>query len=345
MTEHEPKFFFENAVAAQNAGNFAEAVELCNRGLALNPDSIEGLQKRGMAYYFTRDLEKSLQDFQQVLRLDPNNRFAHLRNVICFGELGDLDASLRSLALYQGIATESETTLEFEQEIMSLSSKAQLDLGSRLLDASRTAEALAVFDSLMNSDVTPLDFPVVFTLVMRNSSCETAMNYFEGSGITKDLTSEQGLGLAGLVAESGNEDAAERIRIQTLENNPRDWSCCVNIGWRAFQKNDLLESEKLLRRAVSVDPTNPDSVGLLAWVLAAEGVGEAKNKESLELALKLQTMDDYPAHKKLKIRANSEASNRMFARAGATIKQILELVPNEDVSSIVARINPGELEN
>ena len=338
MNQNEPKYFFEKAVAMQEACRYEDSVHLCTAGLALDPRSIEGLQLRGMGYYHTRDLKKSLQDFEQLLQLDPNNQFAHLRNVVCHGELGDLDASLESLRLYHRVEFAVRMSHQDEQELLSLSSRGHVDLASRLLDAGRTSESLEVFDLLFASDITPDDVPVAFIMVMENANCETALKYFKSIEERIRLTGEQGLGLSRIAAEFGNDEAAEYISNQTLKNNPHDWDCCVQFGWKAFQDDDITTAEELLRRAVLASPSNADSIGLLAWVLASKCLGAAKNKESLQLAMALQDLDGYPPHKKLKILANSEASNGLSTQAASTLEKVIELAPDEDVRSILLRI-------
>jgi tetratricopeptide (TPR) repeat protein len=52
---------------------YVEARNICDHALHLDPDNIKGLYRRGLAFFEMGEFDKSREDFNRVLKIDPNN--------------------------------------------------------------------------------------------------------------------------------------------------------------------------------------------------------------------------------------------------------------------------------
>ncbi|KAH8026220.1 hypothetical protein HPB51_017146 [Rhipicephalus microplus] len=60
-----------------------EAIRACNSALGLDPRSEKALFRRGQAYIATNDFELARKDFEEVLKIDSNNKAARNQLSIC----------------------------------------------------------------------------------------------------------------------------------------------------------------------------------------------------------------------------------------------------------------------
>lgn len=64
-----------------------EAVKACNKALELDPRSEKALFRRGQAYLNSKDYEMARKDFEEVLKIDANNKAARNQLSICVAKL------------------------------------------------------------------------------------------------------------------------------------------------------------------------------------------------------------------------------------------------------------------
>ena len=64
------------AMAYLKVENYSEAIKNCDKALAIDKDNEKGLFRRGQAYYGQKEYELARNDFNAVLKLDPNNKAA-----------------------------------------------------------------------------------------------------------------------------------------------------------------------------------------------------------------------------------------------------------------------------
>ena len=71
------------AMAYLKVDNFAEAVKNCDKALAIDANNEKGLFRRGQAYLGLKEYDLAKNDFQAVLKLDPNNKAAKNQLLQC----------------------------------------------------------------------------------------------------------------------------------------------------------------------------------------------------------------------------------------------------------------------
>src|SRR5207248_6642977 len=72
--EDEPEKLFQEALTAQQRGDFALAVRDYQRLLAIRPDSVEVLANLGAALVHLSRFDEAIADYTSALKLDPENR-------------------------------------------------------------------------------------------------------------------------------------------------------------------------------------------------------------------------------------------------------------------------------
>jgi tetratricopeptide (TPR) repeat protein len=91
------------AKAAIDAQNIDVAIKLLNAVVKLNPDYLEGWNRRATLYYLKNDYARSIQDIEQVLAREPRHFGALAGLGMIMQDLGDekraLDAFRRALAV------------------------------------------------------------------------------------------------------------------------------------------------------------------------------------------------------------------------------------------------------
>ena len=64
-------YYVRKAGCEVNIGRQREAIESCNMALQLNPQQLDALFSRGLAYWYTKEHDKGIADFETALRLQP----------------------------------------------------------------------------------------------------------------------------------------------------------------------------------------------------------------------------------------------------------------------------------
>ncbi len=75
-------------------GNYAVAIALLNRLIALRPDSASDYNNRGLMYFRNNQITEALADLSQALKLDPKLDSAYNNRANCYAALGELDKAV-----------------------------------------------------------------------------------------------------------------------------------------------------------------------------------------------------------------------------------------------------------
>jgi tetratricopeptide (TPR) repeat protein len=73
--------YTQRATYRANLGDFENAIADCNEAVRLWPDGSDGYRGRGLIYYWQKQYDLALQDFDKALRLDPNGDSRFLKAI------------------------------------------------------------------------------------------------------------------------------------------------------------------------------------------------------------------------------------------------------------------------
>jgi len=75
-------------------GNYKEAIKIYTKFLEVNPNSIEALLFRGMAFHDLGKYKEAISDYSKVILLDKNNASAYKNRALSYYCLNDNFAAL-----------------------------------------------------------------------------------------------------------------------------------------------------------------------------------------------------------------------------------------------------------
>jgi len=106
----------ERAQAMLDTGNVTVAEDLLSEAIAQHPDFAEAWNRRAVLYYVVGEYERSRQDCQTVVRLNPHHFGAWHGLGLCHAALGDYQAAIeacqQALALHPYDLTNQRLMLE-----------------------------------------------------------------------------------------------------------------------------------------------------------------------------------------------------------------------------------------
>jgi tetratricopeptide (TPR) repeat protein len=83
-------------IASMNAGNFDKAISDYNEAIRLDPNDFAVHWHRGIAYYHHADYEKAISDFTELIRLDPNRACGYYFRGTVYDKRGDFDRAINN---------------------------------------------------------------------------------------------------------------------------------------------------------------------------------------------------------------------------------------------------------
>ena len=195
------------AIAAQDAGNLHEAVQLFRRALALNPRWDEGWWSLGQIDYNADRYRAAADEFRKVVVLDPKYGTARAMLGLCEFELNQDKAALSDIEASKDLGMEQDPQLR--QVVL-------YHEGILLQRASRYEQAGMALSSLCLSGVRSGDLAQIFGMVMLhiNSKTPPAANTTDG-----DLVQHVGRGAC--LSAANEYEEARREYDDALKQNPR----------------------------------------------------------------------------------------------------------------------------
>ncbi|RMG14227.1 MAG: tetratricopeptide repeat protein [Deltaproteobacteria bacterium] len=260
------------------AGRTQAAFAAEELALAADPDSAALRAEAARLAMARDDVEVAARRLDAALRLDPHNDEARFYRAWLAEEAGDFDAAARDYAQVRGPRYRDE---------------ARVRLAVVWAQQGRSAEALAELERLAAER--PQDGRVGLALAAAKAEVLEAKGDLPGAiealqaalpkaGPARGMLLYR---LATLLDEAGREgEALERMQ-EVLESDPRHAGALNYVGYRyAEQGIRLGEAERLVRRALAVEPDNGYIVDSLGWVLFRQG-RLAEALETLERAARL----------------------------------------------------------
>jgi tetratricopeptide (TPR) repeat protein/transglutaminase-like putative cysteine protease len=276
---------YEAARAALQNSNFAAAIELLNRVVALEPKHQSAWNDLGRAYVIQAEFGRAAEYFRQQIEVNPYDPQAYLLLGIVLGqerkyteaeaafrkqiELNPLDrqahAALGGVFLEGQKYAEAIPELEKGVTLSPQSADLRVALGRAYLNTGKNEEAMAAFDKAVELSPTPPVWNnISYELAKKNVGLDRAQQYAESA-------------VAAVAAGLRNASLA-RLSLDDLQRVTSIGANWDTLGWVLFQRGDLARAERFIRAAWLLDQHG--EVGdHLAQIYEKQG----RKKESLDL--------------------------------------------------------------
>src|SRR5215469_6382218 len=107
-----PEFLFQQAVAAQERGDDAAAVNYYQELLRLRPDAIAVRVNLGVTLAHEKKFEEAIEQYRLILAHDPANRIARVNMVVAYRDAGDdAQATVELEKMHQANAADDEVSM------------------------------------------------------------------------------------------------------------------------------------------------------------------------------------------------------------------------------------------
>lgn len=77
--------------------HYVPVTEICEKVFEIDPDNIKALYKHGVAWYESRDYDKSHKSLSRALQFEPNNRAAKDKLKLCVSKMQEANAKVNSM--------------------------------------------------------------------------------------------------------------------------------------------------------------------------------------------------------------------------------------------------------
>jgi tetratricopeptide (TPR) repeat protein len=281
------------AQAYELAGNVTAATDMCDRVLAADPSNLEAMFHRARLHRKEGDFEAAIQGFDEVVRLGRERE-----------RLSDRDTALLSLACAQsGVLnleihdyTAAESALSCavaldgndRQDLLILMARSQLLAGHPDTARTTTREAQQRFpDSL---DLAALSGEILLAQGDSEGALEVLRRMVAGAG----GTTEAYLAANDALMRQKRYGEAEALLAEGLRRTPDDDRLLFARGAALERLGRIAQAEKILGRAVTINPKNAMALNYLGFLLADSGHRLADSVALVERALAIDP--DNPAY-------------------------------------------------
>jgi len=103
LAAQDVKTHVDKGIANCETGNFDQALKDFNEGLKLKPNDPALLDYRGTVYRCKGQNEKAIQDFNKAMEIDPKFARAYRNRAMVYFDKGDFDKSLEDLKKAQSL--------------------------------------------------------------------------------------------------------------------------------------------------------------------------------------------------------------------------------------------------
>lgn len=230
---------------------------------------------RGIVLYQQGETLAALAEFNQVLEQEPDNQQALYLVGLCLSRLNRIDQAIET---YEKIPRDSAYYYS-----------ARVALAYLLVKVSRGGDALAMLDLLEQDNPDDADIlrarATVLSELGRYEQAEEALQ--RARKLQPDDT-DVIYSLAMLYERTGRWQEAIEMMEKILEQNPNDANALNFIGYTlADHESDLPRAEKLLARAMELQPYNGFVIDSYGWALYRQG----RYEQALEYLLRAATLE------------------------------------------------------
>jgi tetratricopeptide (TPR) repeat protein len=287
----DPRQLFEDAVAAQQRGDFTTAVQQYRRIVKLTPDALPAWINLGVALVQLQQYQEGIDAYQTALALDPGNKQVRFYVALAYykktdwanaarqlGEIwkddpGNISAAIllgdcflrlgdsgRALALVAPLATKAPDNLDLAWVY-----------GSALIANGKLREGADVVERVGKDGHAADAYLLAGRTLLRLQLAERARDDLEAAvRLNPELPGAYTqLG----AAREGNADfkGAEEADRKAVEQNPADVEAITNLGRVLYFNRDLPAARTALEQALRLDPSSIKARYAMALVKRASG--------------------------------------------------------------------------
>ena len=231
-------------------GQYAQAAELLEQQIKMNPSSIEGYNLLGIAYTNEKDYERAGSAFQQALRISPASTKTH-------NNLGNLYVAEQKLDLAE---KEFSAVLNLDP----INRDANYNMGLLLLAKGSPSPAIQQFQR-----VHPATIESKFNLVRAYLEADKTQDALQT--VTRAFGCSQAgrsaaLHSRSLLASAKQYKAAQLELERANALQPETFEILYNLGQAYLKEREYSKAELALNRALKLKPDSAEALYLLAEV-------------------------------------------------------------------------------
>jgi tetratricopeptide (TPR) repeat protein len=303
------------------AGRYQDAVRELEQARRLDPDDVRGLLALAQAYEGAGDAAAALERYDRALRLDAGSLEARFHRARLLHRQGDYEAARRAYgALLETAAVRGPVT-ERDAIVLALT---YTQIGLLEMNGRRHAEAARAFEAALNAAEEP--DPGLFLLLARahleggdhretervmaeaerRHPADLELKVFRGEMLLARQHAAEARALYdGLLREKGRTaevygrigeallrrkryDLAETVLVEAVKRHPTDDGLWFARGAAAERLGRTREAERLLARAIRLNPNNAMALNYLGYMLADRG---ERLEEALDLVRRALEID------------------------------------------------------
>ncbi len=255
-TSTQIKDFIRQGNQLKKAGKLTEAQEKYTAALEVNPQSVPALNQLGKIYEQQQDYEQAIPYLQQIVQHKPDN--------IEFQER--LADALMKTKDFSAAATTYQAALLLQPEDPKLLYNS---LAEALAKQGEPSQAIAVYQNLLNSEVTKLlqDNPrlgdVIIQLSIRQGTLKQAVTAFQKACQHQPLNPWHHYYLAIALAKQGKTDEAIRAYRQAIQIQPNLFQAYLELGKVLMKEKKGDELFDCCIKALKIKPNDGKAHSLL----------------------------------------------------------------------------------
>jgi tetratricopeptide (TPR) repeat protein len=250
------------AAALVHLSQFEEAIRNYEIAIREAPQASTLRMNLGLAYYKKGDVRLAEQQFARARQAEPDNLKVAILDADCLSKMGE---DGRAVALLKPFRASHPEDLDLAYV-----------LGAAMVRSGQPDQGIALLEQVgKEGQSADAYFLAASAALARNEGAQSL-----DQRVVDDLKAAQRLNpdLPGLltklgVAEegAGNADEAERLFRQVLQQNPDDFDANVHLGGVLYSKRNLDEARKFVAHALSLQPDSSFALYETALLESADG--------------------------------------------------------------------------
>ncbi len=302
------------------AGRYQDAIQDFQRAQEIDPADTRSLLSLAQAYQGAGDTGAAIRSYERLIQKEPGNLEARFHRALLWQREGDTAAALKSyreiidMASGRGAVTDREASVlalaysqiglvqmdarqyaeaaaSFAQALNSAGEPAPelfLLLGRAELEGGRADEARRVLDEAAHRFPDDLDLKVFRGEILIAQGDETGARRYYGSLLSRAGGSvEAYTHVSEALLRQKRYAAADAILKDALRRHPEDDSLLFARGAAIERLGRAAEAERLLAKAIQVNPKNAMALNYLGYMLADRGVKLQEAMTYIQRALAL----------------------------------------------------------
>jgi tetratricopeptide (TPR) repeat protein len=286
-----PEFLFQKAIAAQERGDNATAVNCYGELLLLRPEAVEIRVNLGVALAHEKHFSEAIEQYLIVLSHDPGNHFARMNLAVAYRDSGDNTRAMIELEeMHRADESDGQVSMmladtysqagRFKDAIPLLSklettnsedSDLEDALGKALIHEGRLEEGAIHLEKAVMKSSDADDF--VLAGLARFEIGQYDLAQHDAAAAQQLNATQPGLAtLKGMILQQiSSYNEAESILRKAVTEDPNDFNANLYLGAVLYFKRDLARAQLYLGRALTLQPQSPQARYELALVKRANG--------------------------------------------------------------------------